>query len=136
MSRNSGGSPAGICRSSASPSAATSAIWSGSPAGWIARSSTSWMFRWNGVAAATSPRSASSAKRSNRRGASAAQIDVTSTSTTRPRTATRPSRKRRIARLSDATYSSPERRTVLMPARPTWRVTIATVTTNRTTAAP
>ena len=33
-------------------------------------------------------------------------------------------------------YSSPDRRTVLMPARRTWRLTSATVRTNSTTAAP
>ena len=35
-----------------------------------------------------------------------------------------------MARLSAAIYSSPDRRTVVMPARRTWRLTSATVTSS------
>ena len=100
------------------------------------RSWTSWMFRWNGVAWATSARSASSATRSRMRG-----VDRGAGRRRRARAREPEHGSTAIAEAADREderghgYSSPDRSTVVIPARLTWRVTITTVTMKRTSAA-
>ena len=95
------------------------------------------MFRLNGVAAVTTPRSASSATRSISRGATPNTVAVTRTRRARPIAGARSSRK--PAERDEDRATSPQlsraRRTPLILMSGSWRRTSHSDSTNRTTAA-